>query len=102
MDRRTFLAVAIAAPALGPAARALAQTRQKPPQKKPTPPAPAARGGVAWTQWGGPRRNFQTEASGLRDTWPDAGPRVIWKRALGEGYSSVITEGTALYTLYAK
>ena len=53
-------------------------------------------------QWGGPHRNFQTEASGLRDTWPASGPRVIWKRPLGEGYSSVIAEGAVIYTMYGK
>ena len=31
---------------------------------------------LAWTQWGGPNRNFHTEARGLKDTWPATGPRV--------------------------
>src|SRR5262249_14023151 len=85
MDRRTFLALALAAPA---AARCVwAQS-----------PARA----VSWTQWGGPHRNFQTEASGLRDTWPASGPRVVWRRALGEGYSSPSVEGGVLYTIYGK
>jgi outer membrane protein assembly factor BamB len=57
---------------------------------------------VAWTQWGGPSRNFQTEASGLRDTWPAGGPRVVWKRPLGEGYSSPAVESGVLYTSYGK
>jgi outer membrane protein assembly factor BamB len=100
MDRRTFLGIALTAPALGqsvgaqskpakPAGKALAAT---------PPPAPA----VAWTQWGGPRRNFQTEATGLKDAWPTSGPRVVWKRALGEGYSAPVVEGGALFTMYGK
>ena len=87
MDRRTFLTIALAAPAFGQAGRALQQ------------PAPRA---LPWTQWGGPYRNFTTEASGLKDTWPASGPRVIWKRAVGEGYSSPAVENGVLYTMYGK
>lgn len=58
--------------------------------------------GIPWTQWGGPHRNFHTEASGLKDTWPASGPRVIWKRPLGEGYSSPAVEDGVLYTMYGK
>jgi outer membrane protein assembly factor BamB len=87
MDRRTFLKVALAAPAFAQAV-------------KPS-PAPPARA-LPWTQWGGPFRNFHTEASGLKDTWPAAGPRVVWKRSLGEGYSSPAVENGVLYTIYGK
>lgn len=85
MDRRTFLSIAVTAPTLG-AVKAAAQT-------------PRA---LPWTQWGGPNRNFQTEASGIKDTWPAAGPRVMWKRPLGEGYSGCAVEGGVLYTMYGK
>ncbi len=51
---------------------------------------------------GGPHRNFQTQASGIKDTWPATGPRVIWKRPLGEGYSSTIVENGVVYTMYGK
>jgi outer membrane protein assembly factor BamB len=82
MKRRTFLQ--LAATATG-----LAQS-------------PRISPGVAWTQWGGPHRNFQTEAAGLKDQWPAAGPKVIWKRPLGEGYSSPAVEDGTLYTLFGK
>lgn len=62
----------------------------------------AATGVVAWTQWGGPHRNFTTDASGLKPTWPAAGPKVIWKRPLGEGYSSPSVDGSSLYTMYGR
>ena len=55
-----------------------------------------------WLQWGGPNRNFQTEAAGLADHWPAAGPRVLWKRTLGEGYSSILVENGVLYTMYGR
>ncbi|MGE5837780.1 MAG: PQQ-binding-like beta-propeller repeat protein [Acidobacteriota bacterium] len=87
MDRRTFLSLALAAPAFGQAAKAVIQGGMRE---------------VAWTQWGGPTRNFQTEASGLRDTWPASGPRVVWKRPLGEGYSSPAVENGVLYTSYGR
>jgi outer membrane protein assembly factor BamB len=87
MDRRTFLNMGLAVPAFGQAAKSITQTGPRP---------------VAWTQWGGPHRNFQTEASGLRDSWPASGPRVMWKRSIGEGYSSTIVEGNVLYTMFGK
>lgn len=82
MRRRTFLQLAAAAPAFAQSAK-----------------APV---GIAWTQWGGPNRNFQTEAAGLKDQWPAGGPRVIWKRPLGEGYSSPAVESNILYTIYGR
>ena len=57
---------------------------------------------VAWTQWGGPNRNFETQGAGLADKWPASGPRVLWKRALGEGYSSILVENGILYTMYGR
>src|SRR6266481_7737484 len=58
--------------------------------------------GLAWTQWGGPHRNFTTEASGLKSSWPATGPKVMWKRPLGEGYSSPSVEAGVLYTMYGR
>src|SRR5262245_12856013 len=52
-------------------------------------PSPRAQSApdTAWRQWGGPHRNFMVETTGLADTWPDTGPRVLWKRPLGPGHS---------------
>jgi outer membrane protein assembly factor BamB len=98
MDRRTFLEMTLAAPALGQAATG------RTPAKAPTPtPVPvAAPVGVAWTQWGGPSRNFQTVATGIKDVWPAGGPRVVWKRVLGDGYSAPVVENGVLYTMYGR
>lgn len=57
---------------------------------------------TAWNQWGGPHRNFQTEAGGLKSQWPATGPKVLWKRPLGDGYSSACVENGVLYTMYGK
>src|SRR5262245_44835504 len=58
--------------------------------------------GTPWTQWGGPNRNFTTDAKGIKERWPATGPKVIWKRPLGDGYSSPSVEGNLLYTMYGK
>ncbi|MBI4909633.1 MAG: PQQ-binding-like beta-propeller repeat protein [Acidobacteria bacterium] len=55
---------------------------------------------ASWTQWGGPRRNFTSDVTGLKAAWPAAGPKVLWKRPLGEGYSAPSISGDTLYTLY--
>lgn len=53
-----------------------------------------------WTQWGGPTRDFIVSASHLADEWPDSGPRQIWKRQLGDGYSTILVDDGVLYTMY--
>jgi outer membrane protein assembly factor BamB len=55
---------------------------------------------TSWTQWGGPRRNFTVDTSGLASSWPSTGPRKLWSRALGEGHSSIAVDGNRLYTMY--
>jgi outer membrane protein assembly factor BamB len=100
MDRRTFLTIALAVPAFGQAAKPVTQGGAASQAAKPV--AHAGSRGIPWTQWGGPHRNFQTEASGLKDTWPASGPPVVWKRPLGEGYSSPAVEDGVLYTMYGK
>jgi len=53
-----------------------------------------------WPQWGGPQRNFKSDAKGLATSWPSTGPRKLWSRDLGDGYSSIIVDGGKLYTMY--
>jgi outer membrane protein assembly factor BamB len=55
-----------------------------------------------WPQWGGPNRNFKSEATGLSSSWPATGPRRLWSRELGEGYSAIVAAGSTLYTMYRK
>ena len=55
-----------------------------------------------WPGWGGPDRNFTSSAKGLASTWPKDGPKQIWKRDLGEGYSSIAADDGRLYTMYRK
>ena len=76
--------------------------------QKPRPANRAPRAGARpapsrdWLQWGGPRRDFVTPSTGLPTLWPANGPRKLWSRALGDGYSGIAVEGTTLYTAFRR
>jgi outer membrane protein assembly factor BamB len=55
---------------------------------------------AAWPQWGGPTRNFVAPDAPLATSWPAGGPRTLWRRPLGDGFSGIVSDGHALYTLY--
>ena len=55
-----------------------------------------------WPQWGGPHRDFKSDATGLAESWPVAGPPRLWSRELGEGYSSIAAVSGTLYTMYRR
>jgi outer membrane protein assembly factor BamB len=65
------------------------------------PSAPLAQG-AGWTQFGGPRRNFTSDSKGLATSWPANGPKQIWKRELGEGFSPIAVDGDAIYSMYQR
>src|SRR5262245_9342786 len=65
-------------------------------------PSPSAERSASWLQWGGPHRDFSCYSTGLASAWPAGGPRKIWSRALGDGYSGIAIEGTTLYTGYRR
>lgn len=50
-----------------------------------------------WDQFGGPNRNFRVESGSLSASWPPEGPRQLWQRELGDGYSQVLYEQGRLY-----
>lgn len=62
--------------------------------------ASAAAADTSWPQWGGPSRNFIAPDAPLAESWPAAGPRTLWRRPLGDGFSAIVSDGTVLYTLY--
>ena len=53
-----------------------------------------------WPQWGGPNRNFSVKAGKLALSWPESGPRELWSRPFGDGYSSILFEEGRLYSLH--
>jgi outer membrane protein assembly factor BamB len=61
---------------------------------------PGTPGPGVWRQWGGPSRNFMVGTTGLADSWPEGGPRVIWSRPLGTGHSSILADDGMLFTMY--
>ncbi len=61
-------------------------------------PAPSVP--TAWPQWGGPNRNFVVAAADLAPSWPASGPKRLWQRPLGDGFSSIVSDGAAVYTTY--
>ncbi|MEW6127818.1 MAG: PQQ-binding-like beta-propeller repeat protein [Acidobacteriota bacterium] len=55
-----------------------------------------------WYQWGGATRNFKSPAKGLATNWPATGPKKLWQRALGDGYSAIAATDGKLFTMYRK
>ena len=51
------------------------------------------------TQFGGPKQDFKVKAKGLADEWPKDGPRKIWSRDIGVGYSGILHKSGRLYTM---
>lgn len=51
-----------------------------------------------WPQWRGPRRDGISQETGLLESWPAGGPRLLWKvDGLGTGWSSPIVVDGRLY-----
>jgi len=55
-----------------------------------------------WPQFGGPHRNFMVDSTGLASSWPANGPKKLWARPLGEGYSGISVDNGTLFTMYRK
>lgn len=58
--------------------------------------------GEDWTVWGGKDRNFIVNSARLADSWPAGGPKKLWSRPLGDGYSGIAEEAGALYTAFRR
>ncbi len=54
-----------------------------------------------WPQWRGLNRDGHGAAGALLESWPEAGPPVPWRRAIGSGFSSVVVKGDRLYTAWS-
>jgi len=51
-----------------------------------------------WPQWRGPRRDGICDETGLLASWPEGGPRQLWKvDGLGQGWSSPIIAAGRIY-----
>jgi outer membrane protein assembly factor BamB len=55
-----------------------------------------------WPRFGGPTGDFQISPLDSPLRWPDGGPKRLWERPLGEGYSGIVVEGSSLYTMFRR
>jgi outer membrane protein assembly factor BamB len=55
-----------------------------------------------WPQFGGPNRNFMVPDAALAAAWPAAGPKVLWTRPLGDGYSAISVAGAVAFTMFKR
>ncbi len=62
----------------------------------------AAAAALGWPSWGGPNGNFTVDGKGLPATFAAGAPKRLWQRSLGEGYSSIVTDGGLIYTMYRR
>jgi outer membrane protein assembly factor BamB len=57
-------------------------------------------GAADWPQWRGPERTGLSKETGLLKTWPDGGPKLLWKADdIGNGYSTPAIAGGRVYLL---
>ncbi len=52
-----------------------------------------------WRQWGGPTSDFKIDSPPLAETWGKDGPKRIWDRELGAGYSAIAYDDGLLFTM---
>jgi outer membrane protein assembly factor BamB len=56
--------------------------------------------GAGWPQWRGPNRDGVAAETNLAATWPETGPKLVWKiTGLGAGYSGVAIADGKLFTV---
>jgi len=55
-----------------------------------------------WPGFGGPTGDFRIAPADSPLRWREGGPRKLWQRDFGDGYSSIVVEGAALYTMYRR
>ena len=58
--------------------------------------------GTDWPQFRGLEQNGVSPEKGLLRSWPASGPKVVWKKPIGAGFSTFTAMGDALYTMAAE
>jgi len=62
-------------------------------------PCGAAHDEPSWPQFHGPQRDNLSRETGLKASWPQEGPPLVWTaRGLGHGFASVAIAGRRIYT----
>ncbi len=57
---------------------------------------PANLSAADWPQWLGPNRDGCSAETGLMTAWPKDGPKRLWQRDVGAGYSGPVVAGNRL------
>ena len=52
-----------------------------------------------WPNWRGPNYNGISSETGWLTTWPQDGPKVLWKAEIGTGFSSMSVSNGRVYTM---
>ena len=55
--------------------------------------------GIDWPRWRGPDLNGISPEKGWQAQWPAAGPKQLWKAAVGTGFASFSVSGGRVYTM---
>ncbi len=55
-----------------------------------------------WPQWRGPNRDGISSETDILKSWPENGPNVVWRIAVGYGYSSIAISNGKLYTMWSE
>ena len=55
---------------------------------------------LGWPTIRGPHLDGHSDEIHLADRWPDEGPPVLWRRNLGQGYSSLTAAHGRVFTQY--
>jgi outer membrane protein assembly factor BamB len=64
--------------------------------------AGGAAGAADWAQFRGPARDGVSGETGLAASWPEGGPRQVFRVPLGGGYSGISVAGGRLFTLFSR
>jgi outer membrane protein assembly factor BamB len=62
-------------------------------------PAPAPARGDDWPQWLGPNRDGVWREKGILDKFPKGGPKVLWRKPIGAGYSGPAVADGRVYVI---
>ena len=52
-----------------------------------------------WPHWRGPNSDGISSESGWSTSWPQDGPKVLWKKTIGKGFSSIAVADGRAYTI---
>ena len=52
-----------------------------------------------WPHWRGPDYDGISKETGWLTTWPEDGPKVLWEKSIGIGFSSITVSNDRVYTM---